>query len=85
MHAHKCFVRYRKYGVRELRNYEKQFVQVLPKLVPGHENTYFLIFSQVWGQICSEGTWVLMHIMKGNPLKFIGQKSKLWAGDVQAR
>ena len=30
-HAHKCFVRYRKYDVREFRNYEKKFVQVLPK------------------------------------------------------
>ena len=33
MHAHKFFVRYRKYGLRGFRNYENKFVQVLPKLV----------------------------------------------------
>ena len=88
MHAHKFFVRYREYGLRRFRNYEKKFVQVLPKLVTRPQNTNFYVFGQVWGQIPSEGiscTWVLIHMMKDCQLEFIVKKSKLCAGDAQVR
>ena len=44
MHAHKFFVRYREYGLRGFRNYEKKLVQVLPKLVTRPPKHIFLSF-----------------------------------------
>ena len=83
MHALMFFVRYRKYGPKKFRNYEKKVVQLLPKLVTKPWKSKFLDFRSVWeGVSC---TWVLMHMIKDNKLEFIGQKSKLRTCDAQAR
>ena len=86
MHPHMFLVRYRKYGLRGSRNYETcagiaQTSFQAPK-------TIFKLFSQLWGQIASEGiscTWILMHMVKANHLEFIDKTSKLCAGNAQAR
>ena len=75
MHAHKFFVRYRKYGLKEFRNYEKKFVQVLPKLVTGPWKRKFLNFWSSLGANIFWGRKLHMGINaydERQPIGFIG-------------